>query len=807
MKLRLPHLLLTVLLACHASFTPASAATLIADGVNKDNITQSDRFYDNGKGYYWDWAGYQPYKGAQELYNSTGHNFDFLGDLAEYIQTDTFSTYAFSQLKNDANTCWYNSSSNIIQYWQSYYGVFYQGTDKKGTEQELVHGYTYDRDYAQKLGGTQSLKLDMLMYDSYSNDGGDFLLAAEWYFYGTDWSGGMLSASAPAGGYFYEYFDRNYEDHFSDIYKAGCITVQQKVNNSQYHDLGTRTDISNYLKEAFGAQTTETGELISTEVGQIVYLGIFGTDKNGQQGGHALTCYGFETNAEGEVVTLYVTNSDDQAYKLFSVDLVYENGATYLYQNGQRWSYASISDWSIDEMEWILTPTVLKNMYKEYSSQDTPLVWTGDAEKWEQAKHIDDLPTSSSGWTAEADKTAYASHYYDNRIVRFDDTATGRDVLMSGALSPYKVQIDNSSGDYTFTAEADSTLNTEELEKTGTGKATFEKARIETKNATVTGGELALQDHSELDISGNLDLGEQGRITVTADSTLSWQDEVDIRGLDAETKAIISSDGTATTYSTDNSHIVITSAFIDIHSENTTSLGNTLVNVTIANNGNGDFTDTSSTTHSLGSVKANSGNLYFMNKGSEGLVVNSITIESGCEIGVYTADSMGDQFEATLVVNGLLQAGGADSKLCANLTMGSGSILDVSATGGNGLALGSVLTLNPGNMELSSSDLALVGALAENGSYALFNGADALTLGGKTYTNALVTLADEWVEGLETTGLDVNNLYLTYSGAADGGHVRLLYSTSVSPTVPEPATGTLSLLALAALCARRRRNA
>ena len=800
MKLRLPHLLLTVLLACHASFTPASAATLIADGVNKDNITQSDRFYDNGKGYYWTRTGDQPYKGAQELYKSTGNSFDFLGDLSEYITATSFSSSAFEPLTNDMDTCWYNASSNIIQYWQSYYGVFYQGTE------QLTHGYTYDRKYAQKLGGTQSLKLDMLMYESYPNEGGDFCYLAEWYFLGDDVFD-TLKEGAPAGGYYASYFRQNYYDNRDEYMSKGYLGVHMKLNqessNPPYRDIPGLSAVDGYVKSAFGAQEDENGNLTATETGSLLYLGI-----GSAAGGHALTCYGFETDESGTVTSLYVTNSDDRLYTLFKVDLVEEaDGSVYLNQNGSRWSYSGYSDWKIDELEWIMTPTELKDMYAEYSSRETPLTWTGGAGKWEQPEYIDDLPTASSGWTATAKGKAYDSHYYDDRIVRFDDTATGKDVRMSGSLSPYKVQIDNSSGDYTFTAEEASTLNTEELEKTGTGKAAFEKARIETKNTTVTGGELALQDHSELDISENLKLGEKGCITVTEDSTLSWQDEVDIRGLDAETKAIISSDGTATTYSTDNSHIVITSAFIDVHSENDTSLGNTLVNVTIANNGNGDFTDTSSTTHTLGAVTANSGNLYFMNKGSEGLVVNSITIESGCEIGVYTGNSMGDQFEATLVVNGLLQAGGADSKLCANLTMGSSSILDVSTTDGNGLALGSVLTLNPGNMELSSSDLALVGTLEENSSYALFNGADALTLGGKTYTNALVTLADEWVEGLETTGLDLSNLYLTYSGAADGGHVSLLYSTSASPTVPEPATGTLSLLALAALCARRRRNA
>ena len=123
MKLHLPNLLRAAVLACLAAFPMANATTLVANGVNPNNITSSTRFFDNGKGYYWQAMGQQPWRGAGQLFNQFG-NFSFMGELQPRLRGTTMSLETFAPLLDDENTCWYNVAANVLTYWESYYGVF-----------------------------------------------------------------------------------------------------------------------------------------------------------------------------------------------------------------------------------------------------------------------------------------------------------------------------------------------------------------------------------------------------------------------------------------------------------------------------------------------------------------------------------------------------------------------------------------------------------------------------------------------------------------------------------------------------------
>ena len=158
MKLHLPLSLRSALLACLALCPVAYGSTYVATGVNKDNITSSNSFYDNGLGYYWLEAGAQPFIGAGQLWAQSG-NTNFLGNLTGYIPagTDTSHVHSglFSGLTADDNGAWYSATANVIQYWQGYYGVFSQKVD------DMPYGYTYDSANQSILGGTQSLNVGM----------------------------------------------------------------------------------------------------------------------------------------------------------------------------------------------------------------------------------------------------------------------------------------------------------------------------------------------------------------------------------------------------------------------------------------------------------------------------------------------------------------------------------------------------------------------------------------------------------------------------------------------------------------------
>lgn len=164
----------------------------------------------------------------------------------------------------------------------------------------------------------------------------------------------------------------------------------------------------------------------------------------------------------------------------------------------------------------------------------------------------------------------------------------------------------------------------------------------------------------------------------------------------------------------------------------------------------------------------------------------------------------------TAVVSGTLAALGSStsdgegnpSKLYGNLTLGNTSTLDVSAAGGTGgLDLFGALTINSGAM-LSAADMAIVWNMKVDEKYDLaFSVTDMSSFGSV-----------DWEQGVDAStvfgnGMKEGEFYIRYSQNEKGGNgnnVGAVYLFRMA--VPEPATSTLSLLALAALAARRRRK-
>lgn len=203
----------------------------------------------------------------------------------------------------------------------------------------------------------------------------------------------------------------------------------------------------------------------------------------------------------------------------------------------------------------------------------------------------------------------------------------------------------------------------------------------------------------------------------------------------------------------------------------------------------------------IDSVEVEAGILNILNDAR--VEVKGVSIGANSTLGVYKGAEAPElpstENEDTLTIQDsqTLTAKGAGATLNANLVMETGSILDVFATGGSGLALGSTLTLNRG-MNLSSEDLSNVMGLMAGKSYILFNGVNSLTLDQTTYTEAITpgTKVDaaDWFNGLAA-----ESYYMVYDGSGVG-------QVAIFSATPEPTTSTLSLLALAALAARRRRK-
>ena len=213
-----------------------------------------------------------------------------------------------------------------------------------------------------------------------------------------------------------------------------------------------------------------------------------------------------------------------------------------------------------------------------------------------------------------------------------------------------------------------------------------------------------------------------------------------------------------------------------------------------------------------GNVEVQGGTLNLMNIAEAAqLNVADVTINSGT-LGVYQGETApvtpDSASEGTLTIsNSHTLAAGKDATLNANLVMQRGSTLDVSATEGMGLLMGSSVTLYQG-MQLSANDMDAVRALGFMDKYDLFREADSFTIGSTGYEQ--IALTDRWVKASEVFANDDfsdggKEYYVFYSGVSQGGaggNVGTIYIMQI----PEPTTGTLSLLALCALAARRRRK-
>ena len=155
---------------------------------------------------------------------------------------------------------------------------------------------------------------------------------------------------------------------------------------------------------------------------------------------------------------------------------------------------------------------------------------------------------------------------------------------------------------------------------------------------------------------------------------------------------------------------------------------------------------------------------------------------------------------------------GYNARMTADLVLTSGTELNL----GSDVTLEGALTLYSG-LELSGTALEEVLKLAAGESYTLFKGVTALnlektvTLYGMESLAAMTYGAVSDETAMDETQVSAGEYFSTLSGNKD---LVLSYNSADgtviitnSQVVPEPATATLSMLALAALAARRRRRA
>lgn len=223
---------------------------------------------------------------------------------------------------------------------------------------------------------------------------------------------------------------------------------------------------------------------------------------------------------------------------------------------------------------------------------------------------------------------------------------------------------------------------------------------------------------------------------------------------------------------------------------------NQVVVDTVTNMGEASLTLTHVDTEKLTSVYAGA-DITLQNVNTDPVSLSEMVIAQGTTVAVYQGSD--DAMEGVVVISDTLYGG--SGTLLANLTLVGDSTLDLSLEQGGmqALTLGSKLTFDFDNsvglVNLDDETIAALNNLAEGDKLNLITAKEQteLTYGGNGY------------DGMSYDDLFVRTEALagTYTVYAKGDAFGLMKSTS---PIPEPTTGTLSLLALMALAARRRRK-
>ena len=210
------------------------------------------------------------------------------------------------------------------------------------------------------------------------------------------------------------------------------------------------------------------------------------------------------------------------------------------------------------------------------------------------------------------------------------------------------------------------------------------------------------------------------------------------------------------------------------------------------NTGSGTLT-AAHTGNVLSGIDAAAGNINILNSQEQEL--SSLSIGAGKTVGLYTgaaAPTMPTSADEATVTTSSLTAG-TDATLNANLVLANGATVTMAEA----LTMGSTVTLGTG-MTLAGDLVSTIKGMSEDGTVNLFTGVDALYLGDSTTASGALDA---------TSGVNLDT-YFNFEGASDyylGYDGQNVYA-GVMQAVPEPTTATLSLLALAALAARRRRR-
>lgn len=727
-----------------------------------------------------------------------------------YSSDENAKTPAESEIKTDKNYCWAAAASNVMQYWQDSY--LNKADHPESTPNKFIQGFEqpYGTDYLSIYNEVlKSGKRDETGWPE------DFF---KWWFKGTpvqsyDTGGTWYDIVSAQDGY---YNGLQFgEDEFGDE----ALAVVAYLPEIEY--------FTQYLQAAFETQ------------GQAVALTIIGSDKETGEGAlyHAISCWGYELDEQGLVSSLILSDSDDKYFGTFKVDVNPETlffGEDYYMEDVPFFStedqgcYYKTMDIYVSRADYINTP----DPDQKISAQSE--IPTNGAVMENTRIGKAGQTVSGHGVTVGDDKTVVVLTSERGAELTLDGTEapatdTGLKVT-AGAMVSLVGGKDEQSGESVGSVIVNNYQNGGmEL----TGKAYFNDENVfdvsdnkKTGNGAgiATASYLEIRNNDTVTISGNAASGNGGGIYNTGSVSIRGNESVEFSGNEAAKGNDIYNAAGAT--------------------------------VNIADNGNVQFTGSDSNEAAV----VNDGELYLQSGVSTG--------EEGPEIGMIefndsALDSRGGKTYVGQDVNGktantFLSFSGGDDDLVIETADGVVTELDhlkVTATEIVGVAPGesfvknaTVATMNGLNL----SELTLDTSSTFGEMYAYFGTSSSVNMDNVviTLTSADMTQTDygysvDLSKMFKYADMDLNTVYFDASsvlvdGLDEGKYINVNFGlgddvkakaekvavlfgngmmTNEYTTrnggnvefrgmvvVPEPTTGTLSLLALAGLAARRRRK-
>lgn len=204
---------------------------------------------------------------------------------------DTESPYP-DGLSSDSGLCWAVTGSNMVQYWQDTHTV------TNGTPNGYVDGY---KDSTINPFGTRYLEVyETALSNLTSPNGGDVSNFLDWWYVGTDsdnrftedGDGDVDGDGDEDGGY------------YKTIYPDNTTASQSEGADSwSVAEEGNATNVANFIKTHAGVNGGSVG------------LGL------GGRANHAITCWGYETDADDNITALILTDSDDEYFGAFRMEV------------------------------------------------------------------------------------------------------------------------------------------------------------------------------------------------------------------------------------------------------------------------------------------------------------------------------------------------------------------------------------------------------------------------------------------------------------------------------------------------------